>query len=378
VCFRITGCPSTGHLLQACHTEGQVIRELGIKGFRQYPLIVGSMTGTEGSFQMNKILRKPSGQVMVLYAGIIAVLLGAVGLCTDVGLMYINWQQLQKAADASALAGANYLPGDSSTAISTAQNWPVNNFSVLSTEIVGTPSVNAGNSQLSITLKRTVPYNFGKALGLTSADVQVTAIAAIEGSGGAVGSPGGSHLVPVGFECADPAGSPCASPGDDITLPGEAANTKKTPGNWGGLQYLDGQKYTGSHFSDAVQNGYEGSTPVLLGTVSGLSPVTGNDVNNFAPSGLTARYNTGTLTLPLPTPMTAANLSDPRLIEIPMVQTFGNGKSITLNVTGFITALLVPDGKGAYYGHVLSISLNDQIGSLGAPSTGTTTPVLIQ
>jgi hypothetical protein len=328
---------------------------------------------------MKAIFRKRRGQVMVLYAGVLAVLLGAIGLCTDVGIMYMNWQQLQKAADAAALAGANYLPGDSTTAISTATNWPVNNFQVLSSE-VGTPSVNAGNTQLSITLSRTVPYNFGKVLDLTSANVQVTAIAAIEGIGGAVGSPGGSHLVPIGFECVNPVASPCASPGDDITLPGEPANTKKTPGNWGGLQFQDSQKYTGSHFSDAIANGYEGSTPVLLGTVSGLNTVTGNDVNNFAPSGLASRYSSGKLTLPLPSPMTSTDLNDPRIIEIPMVQTFGNGKSITLNVTGFITALLIPDGLGTYYGHIISISLNDQIGSTGStvPTTGTTTPVLIQ
>jgi hypothetical protein len=76
--------------------------------------------------------------------------------------------------------------------------------------------------------------------------------------------------------------------------------------------------------------------------------------------------------------MTAADQADPRLIEIPMVSTFGNGKSITLDITGFITALLIPDGHGAYYAQVLNISLSNQIASQGAPSTGTTTPVLIQ
>jgi Flp pilus assembly protein TadG len=326
---------------------------------------------------MKKILGKPRGQVMVLYAGIVAVLLAAVGLCTDVGIMYVNWEQLQKAADAAALAGANYLPADPSTAVSTAQAWPSNN-SALTSEIVSGPTVNPANTQISITMERSVPYNFAQVLGLASSNVQVTAIAAIENTGGAVGSPGGSHLVPVGFTCPNPGTSPCTTPGENITLPGETNSTMITPGNWGGIQYPDNQQYTGSHYSDAIQNGYEGSTPILLGTVSGLNTVTGNDVNNFAPSGLTKRYNAGSLTLPLPSPMTAADLADPRLIEIPMVSTFGNGKSITLDITGFITAILVPDGKGAFYAQVLSISLSNQIASQGAPFTGTTTPVLIQ
>lgn len=328
---------------------------------------------------MKTIFGKRRGQVMVLYAGVLAVLLGAIGLCTDVGIMYMNWQQLQKAADAAALAGANYLPSDSTTAISTATNWPVNNFQVLSTEIVGAPTVNGTNTQISITLKRTVPYNFAQVLGLVSNDVQVTAVAAIENTGGAVGSPGGGHLIPVGFTCPNPVTSPCTTPGEDIAMPGETNPTKITPGNWGGLQYPDNQKYTGSNFSGPVQNGYEGSTPILLGSVSGVNSVTGNDVNNFAPSGFDARYKAGSLTPPLPSPLTAADLADPRIVEIPMVQTFGDGKSIiSLDITGFITAILVPDGQGGYFAQVLSISLSNQIAQQGAPTTGTTTPVLIQ
>jgi Flp pilus assembly protein TadG len=326
---------------------------------------------------MKKVFGEASGQVMVLYAGVLAFLLGAIGLCTDVGLMYVNWQQLQKAADAAVLAGANYLPGDRSTAISTAQAWPLNN-SALASEIVSGPTVNAGNTQISITLKRTVPYNFAKVLGMTSADVQVTATAAVEGIGGA----GGHHVVPIGFTCANPGTAPCASPGDHIITPGEngapPGSYKLSPGNWGGLGFSDGQQYTGSHFADAVQNGYQGKTPILLGTASGVIPTTGNDVNNFGPTGLAARYSAGSLTLPLPTPMTAADFTDPRIIEIPMVASWPTGKSAVVDITGFITAILVPDGHGTYYAQVVSISLSDQVGSTTAPDTGTLAPVLIQ
>src|ERR1019366_8385214 len=76
---------------------------------------------------MNRLFNYSKGQMMILYAGAIVALLGAVALCTDVAVMYVNWQQAQKAADAAALAGATYLPSNPSTAISTAQNWPENN-----------------------------------------------------------------------------------------------------------------------------------------------------------------------------------------------------------------------------------------------------------
>jgi Flp pilus assembly protein TadG len=323
-----------------------------------------------------RVFGKSHGQVMVLYAGVVAVLLAAVGLCTDVGLMYINWQQLQKAADAAVLAGANYLPKDPATAISTAQAWPANNSSSAA-EIVGAPSVTAANTKISITLKRTVPYNFAKVLGMTSADVQVTATAQVQNLGGA----GGNHVIPVGFACATP---PCTSPGENILLPGEVAGppgkSAVSPGNWGLLQFDDGQMYNGSHFKASLIKGYQGTAPILLGTNSGVSGAqsnTGVDVLKQTQPGLTSRYTAGSLTLPLPTPMTAADFADPRIIEIPMISAWPSGTK-TVDVTGFITAVLVPDGSGTLYAQVVSISLSEQVGSGGGPSTGTTAPVLIQ
>ena len=59
---------------------------------------------------MSKSFGKSRGQVAVLYTGIIAVLLGAVALGSDVAVMYVNWQQLQKAADAAVLVGGAGLP----------------------------------------------------------------------------------------------------------------------------------------------------------------------------------------------------------------------------------------------------------------------------
>jgi Putative Flp pilus-assembly TadE/G-like len=326
---------------------------------------------------MKAIFGKAGGQVMVLYVGVLAVLLGAIGLCTDVGIMYMNWQQLQKAADAAVLAGANYLPSDPSTAISTASAWPLNN-SVLASEIASGPTVDPTNTQISITLKRTVPYNFAQVLGMVSNDVVVTATAQVQNLGGA----GGNHLIPVGFACPTP---PCTSVGENILLPGEVAGppgkSAVSPGNWGLLQFDDGQSYNGSHFKSSLVNGYQGTAPILLGTNSGVSGAqsnTGNDVNKQTQPGLTDRYNAGSLTLPLPSPMTAADFADPRIIEIPMISGWPPGTA-TVDVTGFITAVLVPDGSGGFYAQVVSISLSEQVGGGGGgPSTGTTAPVLIQ
>src|SRR5579864_1815051 len=55
------------------------------------------------------------GQMAVVMTFAIATLLGAMALGTDVAVMYFNWVQLQKAADAAALAGAVYLLPANST-----------------------------------------------------------------------------------------------------------------------------------------------------------------------------------------------------------------------------------------------------------------------
>jgi uncharacterized membrane protein len=60
------------------------------------------------------------GQIVVLLAMCLPALLGGMALVADVGVLYFNWQLLQAAADAGAVAGASYLPSSPSLAISTA------------------------------------------------------------------------------------------------------------------------------------------------------------------------------------------------------------------------------------------------------------------
>src|SRR5579863_3221144 len=122
--------------------------------------------------------RHSKGQVLVLYSGILAVLLGAVGLATDVGVFYVNWQLLQRTADSAALAGATYLPSDASTAQSTAVATAEKN-GILAGEIVSTP-VSANGLSITVNLSRTVSYYFARALGLTTGVVSASATAGVQ------------------------------------------------------------------------------------------------------------------------------------------------------------------------------------------------------
>src|SRR5438105_14500089 len=56
--------------------------------------------------------REQSGQTLVIVALMIVVLLGFTGLVTDIAWYEVNLMRIQRAADAAALAGVVYLPGN--------------------------------------------------------------------------------------------------------------------------------------------------------------------------------------------------------------------------------------------------------------------------
>ena len=58
---------------------------------------------------MNRRLRLSVGQFLVMFTLVLPALLASIGLAADLGILYLNWTVLQKAADTAALAGATYL-----------------------------------------------------------------------------------------------------------------------------------------------------------------------------------------------------------------------------------------------------------------------------
>jgi len=132
-----------------------------------------------------------NGQVMVLYAGIIAALVGATALCSDVALMYVNSIQMQKAVDSAAIAGATYMAGltfsgaasgcttangYSDDAEKAACTYAYNNGidrSVTGTTLNVTEPTSA---TLTVAAQRTgLPFYFGRVIGLSTYNVAVTA-----------------------------------------------------------------------------------------------------------------------------------------------------------------------------------------------------------
>ena len=70
-----------------------------------------------------------SGQVFVFVAFILIVLVGMAALVIDVGSWFHAQRKLQTAADAAALAGAQHLPTQQSTALTVALDYAQRNYS---------------------------------------------------------------------------------------------------------------------------------------------------------------------------------------------------------------------------------------------------------
>jgi uncharacterized membrane protein len=124
------------------------------------------------------------GQVMVLVALSVIVLLGFMGLATDLGLLWAVRRKAQTAADAAAVAGSNATLGSDSSAYSTAAtdvatlNGFTNN-SQSTTVSVSQPSPTGypSGTYVQVSITRTVSTYFLGAIGYKTIPITVTALA---------------------------------------------------------------------------------------------------------------------------------------------------------------------------------------------------------
>ena len=133
-------------------------------------------------------LKGDRGQVMVLAALMMVVLLGMAALVIDVGRVVVEKQRIQNAADAAALAGAYELPDSTSKARTKAFEY--NNKNGVSNAETKSIVFTNSNKEVTVTNERTVNMTFGKLLGLNS--TKVTASAKATG--------GGNYCPPDGID----------------------------------------------------------------------------------------------------------------------------------------------------------------------------------
>lgn len=130
---------------------------------------------------VKKFVRKEDGQTLILIALMMVVLLGFAALVIDVGRLYVAKREMQNAADAGALAGAQDLP-DADAAKGTAVDYAKDKNGADSAVAV-TPYKGEAN-KIEVTTTKNVSYTFARILGFTDTDVFARAVGVKSGGGG--------------------------------------------------------------------------------------------------------------------------------------------------------------------------------------------------
>src|SRR5579875_1069493 len=142
------------------------------------------------------------GVVLILVAILLTAILASAALAIDLGSFYQAQTRAQSAADAAALAAAQDLAGSSSTAAAADGTTIAQTNYPGATVTVSQPTTN----EAKVTVNASSPSIFGQALGLTSARVGATAVAAVTGTTTRCTSPGSNcyAIFAMDTSCSNP------------------------------------------------------------------------------------------------------------------------------------------------------------------------------
>jgi len=201
---------------------------------------------------------KEDGQVAVIVAIIIIVLIGMVVLVVDVGSLYEDRRHLQTVADASALAGAQDLPEDPDKAVLKAIDYANSNGVAISPSDVQISTTLVVNDTITVTpVDPNAKLYFASVLGVNSASVRATATAT------ACSPDEISNLVPWGVLKED------IKPGDSFTLmqADQDMGNKLISGWYGAMRF---GTTGGNSYRDNIENGC--TEKIRVGNVYSLEP----------------------------------------------------------------------------------------------------------
>src|SRR5919198_979997 len=166
---------------------------------------------------MRQLRRCERGQALVLMVLFLVSLVGLVALVLDVGSWFRSQRQLQSAADAGALAGAQALPNSPGDASGLAQRYATENASDLASADYSIGSDLVPNDRITVHVSRNAPGFFAKIFGIDSVHVGATGIAQAKMMAQA------RHVAPITVKNTEPMlggpGCPCLGPGNETTLP---------------------------------------------------------------------------------------------------------------------------------------------------------------
>lgn len=195
--------------------------------------------------------RNESGQAVVLSVVWMVVLLGMAGLVIDVGSWYRSQRNLQSQADAAALAGAQELPADTSTAGGLAQTYALKNGFTLPPSGITITGTIVPDDSITVKVDKAAPTFFAKVFGVSTVPVRAEATARADLIGSA------KYVAPIAVNIHHPqlSGPNCPCFDTPTTLP---LGKTGAPGAFA-LIDLDGTKgQTGAiDIANWIQNGYQ-------------------------------------------------------------------------------------------------------------------------
>lgn len=218
--------------------------------------------------------RGEHGQVLILFALLIPVLLGMAALAIDLGSYSAHRRSLQNSADAIALAAAQELP-DEAAAEAKALEWAAKYDLDAGDLTIETSAASVGdpNPSVRVTIERPHAFHFMRALQINEADVSAAAKAIKT-------SPGGSgNVLPWAIleKTKDE-----SDPGDLVVLKYDSNNVSQ--GNFGAIR-LDGNG--ASTYGDTI---IDGSSSVIC-----AAGVTGCAETSPVCDGATCQTETGNM-----------------------------------------------------------------------------------
>ena len=284
-------------------------------------------------------IRRGRSQVLAIMVIALPVMLGTMALATDVGNYFLNYVKLQTAADASVLSGAKYLPDQPCTAISTANLFATCLNGLDASEVVSTttsydstkcpapastpvpvacaarpappgctmpaspPSAQPG-CNLTIQAQRTVPFYFGRVIGVDHGTLNVSSTATVpeSESTGSVNN----GLVPIGVQ-----NTTAYSHGARTVLLFQPTPPGTIPANYWSALLLGGQPFT-----SVFPTGYNAKVSLNDALAPDRSATTG-PVNAAIQSRINLGNSVDPSGSPLPPPNYTAN--DSRIVTIALV-----------------------------------------------------------
>ena len=254
-------------------------------------------------------------------------------------------------------------------------------------------SLHVTDTQVSVGIHRSVPYFFGKMIGLQEAGVAAKATAAIEATGSV---PNG--LFPTGLQCT-PTGNPAACDvanlftaqnivtfGSKFVLNDSNNNLEASggaPGNWGWLDFGGGNG--APVLGAALQNG--ASQSFSIGQTITSDPGVGKYHAKPVQDGLNARLAAcapvtqgagGTDPCSNGGNTSALNCNDPCLITVPAVNFTNCNGNCTMTIEGF-ALMYLEQGSTTSAINACYISKNTCTteGSASAPNLGSLSPPVL-